>query len=170
MSEQQAREMAAGYDLHAAWRADNAQFEADAIAFWQRLSLLPPGVDPDARAKELAAVAYRDGELVAVSTLAVTRLKQVGANVAMLRAATDPEHRRAHLANALSIFTREVIEAWATDHPEARIGGMGAVIESENLRGREKEPVWPTTKMILIGHLPNGRQLRLYWFPDFRLD
>ena len=170
MSEAQAREMAAGYDLHAAWRRDDARYEADAIAFWERLSLLPKGVDPAVRATELAAVAYKDGELVAVSTLAIGRLEQVGARIAMLRAATDPGHRRAHLANALSIFTRETIEAWAKAHPEERIGGMGAVIESEHLRGREKEPVWPTSKMALIGRTPKGQQLRLYWFPDFRLD
>lgn len=170
MSEAQAREMAAGFDLHAAWRPDDARFEADAIAFWARLSLLPPGVDPMVRAKELAAVAYQDGRLVAVATLVVARLEQVRARIAMLRAATDPAHRRSHLANARSIFTREVIEGWATAHPEERIGGMGAVIESEHLRGREKEPVWPTTKMVLVGHTRQGRQLRLYWFPDFRLD
>jgi hypothetical protein len=170
MSEAQAREMAAGYELHVAWRQDNAQFEADAAAFWERLSLLPKGADPAIRAKELAAVAYQDGKLVAVSTLAVGRIEQLRAKVAMLRAATDPEHRRSHLANALSIFTREVIESWSRDNPEARIAGMGAVIESENLKGREKEPVWPTTKMVLIGYTPKGQQLRLYWFPDFRLD
>lgn len=162
--------MAAGYDLRVAWRRDDAGFEADAIEFWTRHSLLPQGVDPAARAKELAAVAYRGGGLVAVSTLALARIEQVGARIAMLRAATDPEHRRAHLSNALAIFTRELVEAWARANPEERVGGMGAVIESDYLRGWERHPVWPTTKLNLIGHTPDGRQLRLYWFPDFRLD
>lgn len=162
--------MAAGFDLHAAWRQDDPRFEADAMDFWSRLSLLPPGVDPAERAKQLAAVAYQDGRLVAVTTLAVARVEQVRARLALLRAATDPEYRRSHLANALAIFTRETIEAWARAHPEERIGGMGAVIESENLRGREKEPVWPTSRMTLIGYMPNGKQIRIYWFPDFRLD
>ena len=162
--------MAAGYDLHVAWRRDDPQYEADAIAFWTRLSLLPEGVDPAVRAKELAAVAYKDGRLVAVATLALARLDRVRARFALLRAATDPEERRSHLANALAIFTRETIEAWARANPEERLGGMGAVIESEHLRGREREPVWPTTQMTLVGHTSDGRQIRLYWFPDFRLD
>ncbi len=162
--------MAAGYDLHAAWRRADPGFETDAIEFWTRLALLPEGVDPAQRAKELAAVAYRDDELVAVTTVALARLDQVRARIAMLRAATDPEHRRAHLSNALAIFTRELVEAWAKAHPEERVGGLGAVIESDHLRGWEKRPVWPTTRLNLIGHTPDGRQLRLYWFPDFTLD
>lgn len=170
MTEAQARELTAGYDLHPAWRRQDARFEADAIDFWSRLSLLPPGTDPAVRVKELAAVAYRDGRLVAVTTLMVARIKQVRARLALLRGATDPEHRRSHVANALAILTRETIEAWASAHPEERLGGMGAVIESEHLRGREREPVWPTTKLALIGHMPNGSQIRIYWFPDFRLD
>ncbi|HYD13247.1 MAG TPA: hypothetical protein VEC11_10405 [Allosphingosinicella sp.] len=115
-------------------------------------------------------MAYRDDRLVAVTTLVVARIEQVRVRIAMLRSATDPEHRRAHLANALTILTREVIEDWATDHPEERIGGMGAVIESEYLRSWTKKAVWPTTKLNLIGHMPDGRQLRLYWFPDFTFD
>jgi len=170
MSESQAREMAAGYDLHPAWRRDNKQFEQDAVDFWRRLGLLPADVDPEARARELAAVAYKDGRLVAVTTLAIGRLEQVRARIAMLRAATDPEHRRGHAANALAIYTREIIERWAGEHPDEKIGGMGAVIESPNLRGWEKQPLWPTTQLSLIGHTRDGRQIRLYWFRNFRLD
>jgi len=162
--------MAAGYELRPAWRRDDPEMTADAIAFWRRLSLLPAGVTPEERAKELAAAAYRDGALAAVTTLQLGRLDQVRARVAMLRGATDPDHRRSHVAQALAIYTRDLIERWSAEHPEERIAGMGAVIESANLRGREKEPVWPTTGLNLIGYTPEGRQLRLYWFADFRLD
>lgn len=170
MSESQAREMAAGYDLQPAWRRDDSRIEADAIEFWRRLDILPANVSPEDRARELAAVAYKDGRLVAVTTLQLARLEQVRARLAMLRAATDPEHRRSHVSQALTIYTRELIERWAIEHPEERVGGMGAIIESANLRGREKEPVWPTTRLALIGHMADGRQIRLYWFADFRLD
>lgn len=170
MSEAQAREMAEGYDLHPAWRRDNEQFERDAVAFWNRLGILPPAVTPEDRAKELAAVAYKDGKLVAVTTIALARIEEVRARLGMLRGATDPEHRRGHVAWALALFTRDLIERWANEHPEERVGGIGAVVESEDLRGREKQPIWPKTGLILVGYTAKGLQLRVSWFEDFRLD
>ena len=81
-------------------------------------------------------------------------------------------HIRKKGGHDLTVYNRNgaKAEAWAKEHPEERLGGMGAVIESENLRGWEKRPLWPTTKLNLIGHTPEGRQLRLYWFADFTLD
>ncbi len=163
-------DLAPGYDIRPAWRLDDPQLEADAIAFWNRLGILPPDVRPEDRVKELAAVAYRNGRLAAVATIALGRVEQVRARLGMLRAATDPEHRRSHIAQALGIFTRDLLERWSMEHPEERVAGMGAVIESENLRGREKEPIWPTTRLVLVGYTPRGQQLRVAWFKDFRLD
>lgn len=170
MSESQAREMAAGFDLRPAWRLHDARIEADAIDFWRRLDILPPDVKPEDRAKELAAVAYKDGRLAAVCTLQLARLEQVRARLGMVRSATDPEHRRSHVAQALTIYARELLERWSMAHPEEKVAGMGAIIQSENLRGREKEPVWPTTLLTLIGYARNGCQIRVYWFRDFRFD
>jgi hypothetical protein len=170
MSEQEARELAAGFDLRPAWRLDDAQIEADAVAFWSRLNLLPADVKPERRAKELAAVAYKDGQIVGVCTAQLARLEQVRARLAMIRSATDPDHRRGYSSQALTIYARELLEVWAKAHPEERIAGMGAVIQSENLRGRGKEPVWPTTKLTLIRYTPDNNQVRVYWFEDFRLD
>jgi hypothetical protein len=170
MSESEARALAPDYDIHSAWRRDNRQFESDAIDFWNRLGILPSDVSPEERAKELAAVAYKDGRMVAVTTIRLAQVKQVRARLGMLRAATDPEHRRGHAAQALSVFTRAILERWAMEHPEEKVAGMGAVIQSEGLRGREKEPVWPTTLLTLIGWTGKDQQLRVTWFEDARLD
>lgn len=170
MAEEQAREMAAGFDLRPAWRLDDARIEADAVEFWNRLKILPADVRPEERAKELAAVAYRDGRLAAVCTLQLARLEQVRARLGMIRSATDPDHRRSHVAQALTIYARELLEAWSAEHPEEKIAGMGAIIQSDNLRGRGKDPVWPTTRLNLIGYTPDDNQIRVCWFEGFRLD
>ena len=42
--------MIPGYVLRPAWRPEDPRIEADAIAFWTRLGILPPGVAPAQRA------------------------------------------------------------------------------------------------------------------------
>lgn len=170
MSEQEARDLAAGFDLRPAWRLDDARIEADAVEFWRRLDILPPDVKPEERAKELVAVAYKDGRIIGVCTAQLARLDQVRARLAMIRSATDPEYRRGYSAQALTIYARELLEAWSMAHLEEKVAGMGAIIQSENLRGRGQEPVWPTTRLTLIGYTPDNCQIRVYWFEGFRLD
>lgn len=162
--------MAAGYDLRPAWRLGDSRIEADAIAFWRRLDILPGNVKPEERARELAAAAYKDGRIVGVTTAALARLEQVRARFAMLRGAVDPEHRRSRVGFALAFYTRELIERWSMDNPEERVAGLGAVIESPDLVALQKQPFWPMSRFCLIGFTPEGRQVRVSWFEHFRLD
>ena len=163
-------EMAPGYDIRPAWRLDDARIEADAIAFWRRLDILPADVRPEERARELGAVAYKDGRIVGVTTAGIARLEQVRARLAMLRGAVDPEHRRTHVGQALALYTRELVERWSMEHPEEKVGGLGAIVESPDLVARQKQPFWPMSRFGLVGFTPDGRQIRVSWFVDFRLD
>jgi len=164
------REMAAGYDMRPAWRLDDPEIAAEAIAFWRRLDILPPDVAPEDRARELGAVAYQDGRIVGVTTARLARLDQVRARLAMLRGAVDPDHRRSRVGFAMLLYTRELIERWSMANPHERVAGLGAVIESPDLVVRQKQPYWPTPRLGLIGFTPDGRQIRVSWFEDFRLD
>ena len=163
-------EMVPGYELRPAWRLNDAQIEADAVEFWNRLGILPAGVTPEQRAKELIAVAYQDGRIVGVHTATIERVEQVRARLAMLRSAVDPDHRRTRVSMALTLYSRALLEGWSRDNPHERLGGMGAILESQQLAERGKEPVWPQTRFILAGFLRDGRQFRISWFEDFRLE
>ncbi|WP_114953264.1 hypothetical protein [Sphingosinicella terrae] len=158
------------FDYRAAWRRDDAAIEADAIHFWRRLGILPEGVTPEARAKELVAVAYRDGGLVAVATASVVRLEFLRARFAMLRAAVDPDFRRSRAALGLALFTRDLLERWSYAHPKEGVAGLGAIIEAPELAAHRKEPYWPATRLGLVGYTADGHQIRVSWFDQFRLD
>lgn len=163
-------DMVPGFALRPAWRLDDAAIEADAVAFWTRLDILPPDIAPEQRAKELIAVAYKDDRIVGVSSARIERVEQVRARLAMLRSAVDPDYRRTHLAMALTLYSRALLERWSRDNPHERLAGLGAVLESEQLQERGKQPYWPQTRFILAGVLPDSRQFRVSWFEDFRLD
>lgn len=165
-----AQEMVLDFELRPAWRRDDPRIAADAIAFWSRLGILPPDVSPEERARELSAVAYKDGRIVGVHTVVLARLEMVRARLAMLRSAVDPDFRRTHVSFALSLMTRDILETWSADHPEERLAGLGAIIEGPNLFARARQPFWPATRLGIVGYLPDGRQVRVSWFEDFRLD
>lgn len=157
-------------EIRPAWRCGDARIEKDAIAFWKRLGLLPPDVPPEARAKELVLAAYRKKRLVGVVTAELGVLAQVRARVAMTRGAVDPDERRGHVAFAMMNALPPILEAWAAEHPEERIGGFGGIIESQQLRAAQNLPYWAQWRYGLIGFTPGGRQIRLSWFDHFRLD
>ncbi|HKR23933.1 MAG TPA: GNAT family N-acetyltransferase, partial [Allosphingosinicella sp.] len=159
-----------GVELRPAWRLGDRRLEQDAIDFWTRLNLLPPGADPEQRAGELAAIAYKDGRVAGVTTIALARMEQVRARLGMMRGAVDPEHRRSGVGLALLFFTRPLIERWSMDHPEERVAGLGAVMQTPDLAAWEAQPYWPKTGFGLIGFAPDGNQVRVSWFRDFRLD
>ena len=163
-----AREAASDVTVEPAWRRDDAGLEAEAVAFWNRLGILPKGVAPEQRAKELVAVVRRGGELIGLSTATLDHYTPLGARMAFLRAAVDPGHRRTHAAIALAVGSREIIERWAAEHPAERVGGMLGIVENRDLGPPLLEPYWPTTRLTLIGFTPDGRQVRAYWFPHFR--
>ena len=163
-------EMIPGFELRPAWRLNDAQIEADAVAFWNRLGILPAGVTPEERAKELIAVVYKDDRIVGVHSARIERVEQVRARLAMLRSAVDPEFRRTHVSMALTLYSRALLERWSRDNPHERLAGLGAILESQQLAERGKQPYWPQTRFILAGFLQDGRQFRISWFEDFRLE
>lgn len=158
------------FDLRPAWRRNDAAIEADAAAFWRRLAILPKDVSPEARAKELVAAAYKDGRLVGVTTATLNRLEFLRVRLAMIRAAVDPDFRRSRAAFALAVYSRDLLERWSSDHPHERVAGLGAIVESPDLAARQREPFWPQTRFGLVGYTKDGRQIRVSWFEDFRLD
>jgi hypothetical protein len=157
-------------EIRPAWRRDDPQIEADAIAFWARLRLLPADASPEERAKELIAAAYRDGQLVAVSTATIEWFDHLRARFAVLRGATDPAHRRGRAQLALAVPSRDLLERWALDHPEERLAGGIAFVETAEWGEFARLPVWPESELTFIGHATDGRQVRVAWFDHYRLD
>lgn len=157
------------YTLIPAWGLRDPGLEQAAIGFWRDLAILPPGVDAAARAAELVAVARQGDAVAAVSTAVIQEIPAVRSRFAMFRCAVAPAHRRSRLATDLLLNAKRLIEQWSLAHPEARVRGLGVVLEAD-VGERARMPLWPEAGMQLAGHTPEGRQLRLAWFAHARLD
>jgi hypothetical protein len=159
----------ADVEFRPAWKRADPRIEQDAIAFWNRLGILPGGVAPEQRAKELVLVAYKGDGIVGLITADVGILPQVREKLAMLRGAVDPDYRRTHVGFAMLLGARKLLEGWSAEHPHERLAGLGAIVESPDLLARQAQPYWPQSKFGLVGFLPDGRQIRVSWFEGFRL-
>jgi hypothetical protein len=157
-------------ELRLAWRRDDPQIAADAIAFWTRLGLLPAGVNAMDRAKDVVLAVYKGERMVAVTTAELAILPQVRARLAMIRGAVDPEFRRSHIGAVMLARARQTLECWSMENPRERVAGLGAIVESRELGPRARQPYAPLSRFGLIGFTPDGRQIRVSWFEDFRLD
>ncbi len=159
-----------GLDVRVAWRRDDPAIEADAIAFWERLDLLPPGTDPASRARDIIAAAYKDDALVALATATIELIPWLNVRMAVLRGATDPDHRRAHAQLALAVPSHDALRDWSIAHPEEKLAGAIAFVDESEWGDFLKRPVWPESGLEVAGYTPQNKQIRLRWFDHFRFD
>ena len=154
-----------------AWMKDDWKIEADAKAFWEKLGLIS-AEERERRVKELCGAAYLDGVLVAVSTVTVSVVPQVRAKLGMYRCAVDPDHRRQDLAERISGYTRQVLEAWSVENPREKVLGYGAIIQAPELMRKRLEPIWFDwgTDLVLCGYTQRGEQIRIGWFRHTKLE
>jgi hypothetical protein len=153
-----------------AWRRDDPDLERDAIAFWERLGILPPGTTAEARAKELCCVIYLDGEAGAVGTVTLEVVRMVRARMGMVRVAVGTTQREQGLAIRIVNECKAILERWSIERPEEKLMGIGAVIQAQGRDHWKNRPKWQPTGLDLIGHTPTGDQVRVAWFDHARLD
>ncbi len=146
-----------------AWRKNNPALEADAIAFWRKSKFLPKGVAAEERAKELCGLVYRDGEVIAVSTITIQKIPRFRCRIAMYRCAASPSFRRSPYSLQVTNESRALMEQWSLEHPEEGVMGLAAAIESKLLERHMPSVFWPAA-LIFMGYMPNGQQLRVAWF------
>jgi hypothetical protein len=146
------------------WRKDDKQAEADVVALWNRLGILPKDVDPYQRAKEICVLAYEGGKLLAVTTVTIDMLQVVRTKMAFFRALVDDERRSQKVLVPLTYAMHQAMERYATAHPELKIGGTAAVVSAPNTIYK---PIG-SAEMILIGYTQRNEPVLLRWFDGYR--
>jgi hypothetical protein len=138
------------------------------MALWHRLGAVPPEVASD-RVKELCAVAYGDGALAGVTTVVLGQMPQLGCRFAFFRCLVAPEYREQEIARKLTVYSRDLLAEWSSNHPDERVLGMAAIVQSPQLDALSRLPVWPASKLTLMGYTESGLQIRIVWFDHARL-
>ena len=160
----------------AVWPAPDSRVRDEATAFWARLNVLPPGVDPAARAAQLVVVAHVGSRLAVVSSAEIVMLPTVQRRFAMYRALVDPDFRTLPRILGLTRSAHACLEDWSRRNPEEEVMGMAAVIENAGLQAIARRPAWPmregdspTSGLVLAGYTDRDEQIRLSWFDHARV-
>ncbi len=148
-----------------AWRRDDPNIRDDAFALWDRLKVLPAGVTPEVRAREICAAAYEGDRLIGLSSAAIVLYPPLRQNFAFTRVLVDPEQRRRTLARQFILQSRDILQAWAKVHPEAALAGLAAIITVPRMLDK---PV-AESGLALVGYTPEGYEVRVIWFDHFRV-
>jgi hypothetical protein len=158
------------FDVRIAWRRDDPRIEADAIAMWTRLGVLPKDVTPQARAKQLVAAAYSGDRIAAVCTGVIEPIPLLRARFLVMRSFTHPDFRRTHAQVALALPVKALLEDWARAHPEEQVAGVIGFIEPGAWGEFARMPVSPFWAWTLVAYTHDGHQVRVVWFDHYRVE
>jgi hypothetical protein len=158
-------------DLRTAWKKDDPKLQRDTEALWDALNAVYPRERED-RLKELVAVAYEGEKAIGACTARAIEYKVLRTHVFYLRAAILPgaSHDEAliHLLSA----AKNVLQPWASAHPDERLKGILLMFDSDAFDALYGEPVVRRgdVELVLTGYTDEGRQIRMLWFDDVRLE
>ncbi len=158
-----------GIDLRLGWKRGDPAIAADVKAFWDRHNLLPPGADPDKRAKEVVLAGYAGSRLVAVSTAAIEEIVFLRCKMAVYRCAIAPDVRGQMMSMLITAHSLKALEAWSLAHPDEGVMGMLAVLENETYQKKTHPHRAPETRLSLVAFSPKGQKIVVAWFDHARL-
>lgn len=149
-----------------AWHKDDPKLEAGARTIWSEPGILPDLREIETRVKQLAIVAYSDGQLAALTTLNVRPFQHLRQKFAFIRGFVTPAFRMNAVGRDIMVETHTMIENWALNNPDEKLAGMAAIFQ---VPGVGERPVTRSTGMTLVGYTPENEQVRVAWFKHFRV-
>lgn len=155
-----------------AWQRSDAELMRDARSFWQEIGAVMTPEEAEERAGQLCALAYEGGAVAAVSTVHLFDFPRLRSRFFYYRTSVSPEFRRRNLASRLCVYSRDRLNEWSREHPEAKTKGLFIVIQAEEFRHRQYVPIalQLDLRLILVGYTPSGHQMRVIWFKDATVE
>lgn len=153
-------------DIHyvPAWKRGDTRLERDALAMWRDMGVMPQGMKPEERLKELVVLAYKGERLVGITSADVRPYAPLRQRFAFMRLLMRSDAAGSGLAVPLTVQLREVLRQWSKDNPEEQLAGYGAFVSDKAYMAT---PVLPAG-LTLVGYTPEGHQVRVFWWDHFR--
>jgi hypothetical protein len=158
-------------ELRIAWQKADPILRRDAEAVWDALNAVYPRERED-RLKELVAVAYDGEQAVGACTARLIDYKVLRARVFYLRPTILPGPRHDEILIRLLSSAKSVLQPWALAHPGERLKGVLVMFDSDAFDALYSEPILRRldVELPLTGYTDEGRQIRMLWFDDARLE
>ena len=145
--------------------AEQDAIDADAIVELWRSERILSVDEARRRLDEVLLVASHDGEPVGVSTVYLDRNQQLGMDLWHYRTFVAAAHRGTHVAWALLLASRDLLQYRFVAGLDTRAAGIAGVIEHESISRRSNDAGWDALGFSLIGEDGNGHAVRVHYFP-----
>lgn len=162
----------ANIEARAVWQNADPDTARDVEALWGELGAVFPRDRAD-RLKELAAVAHDETrKLVGACTARLIDYKVLRAHVFHFRPAIAPGAHHDETLLSLLSAAKAALQPWAQARPGERVKGILVMFDTDAYDGLYAEPVLRRQgiELVLTGYTDGGRQIRVAWFDDARLE
>lgn len=136
----------------------------EVISYWKELNVLPSGLDPNERAKQLLYTARSEEKIVGVTTVHDIVVKNLNNKPFFnFRVLLHPDYRMPGLVDKLCVLSRDFLEGLYLEGNSANIG-MITLAENQSLVTHRNEAVWPSSGFTYIGKSKAGFPIRILYF------
>jgi hypothetical protein len=165
------RQKMSNLDLRTVWQTDDPAVAPDVVTLWSELGAVFPKDRAD-RLKELVAVAYDGGKIVGACTARSIDYRVLRTSVFYFRPTILPGPQHDEVLIALVSAAKRVLQLWVQAHPGERAKGILVMFDSDAFDGLIVEPILrrADVELVLTGYTDVGRQIRVQWFDDSRLE
>ena len=150
------------------WKHQDQMLTDEIIATWNRLGVLPPGVDGRIRAQQVVFVVRNEArKIVGISTAYHLRSEQLRSPMLAFRAMLDPDYRIPGLLQKLFNVTFDQLEMSSYEmFPRP----LGVIVEVENPNLLKVKKAVTSTGLTFIGFSPKGFPIRVKYFRNAQID
>lgn len=153
------------------WGTQDQSIKDQAKDFWRRHKVIKREEVLARRAEQLVYLAYKGGDVIAISTALKSRVKLLNDNsLYQYRCMVDPNHRVLGLDIHLTLESLKVLEEAAKSDSDKPIG-VFVVVENEKLHGDKihRAAVWRAYQMYFIGYNSKDQPVRVYYFDGAKI-
>lgn len=153
----------AGLEIHLNWPEIPEDIQQTALDMWRDYNALPPGINPEDRAKQAVALAkdLETGRPLAIATVQREHMDWVGCEMFVYRNFSVADTRLRNNTVELITATFDFLSR-LEDNPAA---GLYMEIENRAVMQNKNDAIWLETRFAYIGKTPEGWHKRVRFFP-----
>ena len=156
--------------LHLQWQSGNPDIAGKVLHFWEKLDVLPQGVNPNERVKELVYCALNGNEeIVGVTSAVHSTCPFINLPMMFIRFLVHPDYRGQRIGHELMLATILFFEAQSKDGEYWGAKGIATLGVNKSLVNHYQDTIIKEWGTVFIGDLESGERVRIRYFPGSTL-
>jgi len=158
------------FEYQKVWAEKDQALLDEIVSTWEKYGITVEGEAAVDRAKNVVLLVRNSGgEIIGISTARIHYINRLKANMFVYRGFVVPEYRRMKIMTNMVVITRDYLES-IYESVKPHCLGIIAEIQNKGLVDTLRYPVYPKSKLALIGYSNTGNQIRVYYFQNVKFE